>query len=61
TLTETYRLATNRYRAGYSPYLEQIDAQRALLNAQLALIQVRSDRLNAEVALTQALGGGFGG
>ncbi len=58
TLSETYRLASNRYRAGYSPYLEQIDAQRALLSAQLALIQVRADRLTAEVSLYQALGGG---
>ncbi len=58
-LAEAYRLASNRYRAGYSPYLEQIEAQRALLGAQLNLIQAQSDRLNAEVGLYQALGGGF--
>lgn len=51
------RHATNRYRAGYSPYLEQVDAQRALLSVDLAILQVRSDRLNAHVALYQALGG----
>jgi NodT family efflux transporter outer membrane factor (OMF) lipoprotein len=60
-LTEAYRLAGNRYRAGYSPYLEQIDAQRALLGAQLNLIQAQADNLNAEVSLFQALGGGFTG
>lgn len=58
-LTEAYRLAGNRYRAGYSPYLEQIDAQRALLGAQLNLIQAQADHLNAVVGLYQAVGGGF--
>jgi len=58
-LAEAYRLAGNRYRAGYSPYLEQIDAQRALLGAQLNLIQARADQLNAVVGLYQAVGGGF--
>ena len=61
TLAEAYRLASNRYRAGYSPYLEQIEAQRALLGAQLNLIQAQADHLNAEVSLYQALGGGFTG
>jgi outer membrane protein, multidrug efflux system len=59
SLAEALRLATNRYRAGYSPYLEQIDAQRALLSAELALVQARADRLTASVTLFQALGGGW--
>jgi outer membrane protein TolC len=58
-LAEAYRLASNRYRAGYSPYLDQLEAQRSLLAADLQLVQVRSDRLNAAVALYQALGGGW--
>lgn len=53
------RLATNRYRAGYSPYLEQLDAQRALLNAELSLIQIGADQLNNSIALFQAMGGGW--
>ena len=57
-VAEVLRHATNRYRAGYSPYLEQIDAQRALLAVDQALIQLRADRLTAYVALYQALGGG---
>lgn len=57
-VAEVLRHATNRYRAGYSPYLEQIDAQRALLGVDLALIQLRTDKLTARVALYQALGGG---
>ncbi|UNU41898.1 efflux transporter outer membrane subunit [Sphingopyxis sp. YF1] len=57
-VAETLRHATNRYRAGYSPYLEEIDAQRALFAVDIALIQLRTDRLTAYVALYQALGGG---
>jgi multidrug efflux system outer membrane protein len=53
--------ATERYRAGYSPYLEQLDAQRGLLSADLALVQARIDRLVAAVTLYQAMGGGWTG
>lgn len=58
-LAEAYRLASNRYREGYSPLLEQLDTQRGLLSAELALIQTRSDALAARVSLYQALGGGW--
>ncbi|MBW6522034.1 efflux transporter outer membrane subunit [Sphingomonas sp. RHCKR47] len=51
--------ATNRYRAGYSAYIEQLDAQRSLLTAQLALTQTQADRLTNFVALYQAMGGGW--
>ena len=51
--------ASNRYRAGYSGYLEQLDAQRSLLTAELTLVQTRTDRLTNYVALYQALGGGW--
>jgi NodT family efflux transporter outer membrane factor (OMF) lipoprotein len=51
--------ATNRYRAGYSSYLEQLDAQRGLLSADLSLVQASGDRLSATVSLFQALGGGW--
>ncbi|WP_046347097.1 efflux transporter outer membrane subunit [Sphingomonas changbaiensis] len=49
--------ASERYRAGYSSYLEQLDAQRGLLAAELALVQAEADRLNAYVSLYQAFGG----
>jgi outer membrane protein, multidrug efflux system len=52
-------LATNRYREGYSPYLDQLDAQRGLLSARLALVQARADRFNALITLYQSLGGGW--
>ena len=51
--------ATNRYRAGYSSYLEQLDAQRGLLSAELSLVQASNDRLSATVNLFQGLGGGW--
>ena len=58
-LARALRNATNRYREGYSPYLEQLDAERGLLASELALLQVRGDRLQASIALFQALGGGW--
>jgi NodT family efflux transporter outer membrane factor (OMF) lipoprotein len=58
-LAETFRLASNRYRAGYSPYLEQLDAQRGLLAAELTLVQTRADAFLARIGLYQALGGGW--
>jgi len=58
-LTRAFTLARNRYRAGYSSYLDQLDAQRELLSAQLALVQAHADRLTAAVQLYQSLGGGW--
>lgn len=59
SLAGALRNASNRYRAGYSAYIDQLDAQRGLLSAQLALVQATADRLAAYVALYQALGGGW--
>src|SRR4029077_19201778 len=59
SLARALKLAENRYREGYSPYLDQLDAQRGLLIAQLALVRARVDRLNALVTLYQSLGGGW--
>jgi outer membrane protein TolC len=48
-----------RYKAGYSPYLEVLDAQRQLLQAQtLSILAARDVRL-ALVDLAKALGGGW--
>ncbi|MDB5703393.1 MAG: efflux system outer rane lipoprotein [Sphingomonas bacterium] len=58
-LAEGLRLATNRYREGYSPYLEQLDAQRGLLGVELSLVQLRADALAARIQLYQAMGGGW--
>ncbi len=58
-LSKSLVLATNRYRAGYSSYLEQIDAERSLQGADLQLIDVRAQRLVQSITLFQAFGGGF--
>ena len=59
-VADALRHARNRYRAGYTPYIEQVDAQRALLGAELSLVQVRADELTALVGLYQAMGGAPG-
>ncbi len=58
-LAQALGQATNRYSAGYTSYLDQLDAQRGLLSADLSLVQASSDRLSATVNLFQALGGGW--
>ncbi|CAM2195302.1 outer membrane protein, multidrug efflux system [Paraburkholderia kururiensis] len=58
-LQRAFSLASSRYREGYATYLDQLDAQRNLLAAQLSLVQSRQDRFDAAVSLIQALGGGW--
>jgi len=58
--TERARLATLRYDRGASPYLEVLDAQRDLLDAQQSLVAARRRYLTSGVALYAALGGGAG-
>ena len=53
------RLAQLRYRSGYSPYLEVLDAQRSLNDAELAVVRNHQSRLAASVDLMKALGGGW--
>lgn len=55
----TLRLATLRYEAGYSAYLEVLDARRTLNDAQLALARNRQLYLSYTVDLMNALGGGW--
>lgn len=57
---ETVRLSDLRYKSGYSNYLELLDAQRFLHQAQLDRVAARRDRLIATVNLYRALGGGWG-
>ncbi|MDR7103810.1 efflux transporter outer membrane subunit [Croceicoccus sp. BE223] len=59
-VADALRHARNRYRAGYTPYIEQIDAQRALLGVELSLVQTRADELMTLVGLYQAVGGAPG-
>jgi outer membrane protein, multidrug efflux system len=52
-------LSTARYEAGYSPYLEVLDAQRTANDAELAFVRNRQSRLAFSVDLMKALGGGW--
>jgi len=58
-LQQAYDLSDIRYRAGYSPYLEVLDAQRQLLQAQTLQILAARDVRFALVDLAKALGGGW--
>lgn len=53
------RLATQRYEAGYSGYLDVLIAQRTLNDAQLALVRNRQSFLGYTVDLMSSLGGGW--
>ncbi|WP_229217302.1 efflux transporter outer membrane subunit [Massilia forsythiae] len=57
---ETLRVAHNRYRNGYSSYLEELDAQRNNFSAETNVLQLRASYLAAHVDLYRALGGGWG-
>jgi multidrug efflux system outer membrane protein len=58
---EALRLASLRYERGYSAYLEVLDAQRTLNDAQLVAIRNRQAYLSYTVDLMSALGGGWPG
>jgi multidrug efflux system outer membrane protein len=58
-LAKTLELADLRYRSGYSPYLEVLDAQRQMLQAQTLEIVAARDARIAIVDLAKAMGGGW--
>lgn len=56
---KAWQIAENRYKSGYSAYLDVLDSQRTYNDAALAFIQSRQTRLTATVSLFKALGGGW--
>lgn len=58
-LLRSLEIARDRYRGGYSSYLEELDAQRNLFNIELAAIQIKESQINVSIDLYQALGGGW--
>jgi multidrug efflux system outer membrane protein len=55
---ESYRLSLARYERGIDSYLNVLDSQRSLYNAQQGLISVRLSRLTNLVTLYKTVGGG---
>ena len=56
---DAVRLATTRYTAGLSSYLEVLQVQQQLFPAEIQLAQARFSRLATLVQLYRALGGGW--
>lgn len=59
TTANILTVAQNRYQAGYTSYLEVLDAQRNHNEATQAMVQSRQNTLIATVDLFKALGGGW--
>lgn len=58
-LQRSLTIARDRYRSGYSPFLDELDAQRNLYAVELSAISVREQQFNTLIGLWQALGGGW--
>jgi multidrug efflux system outer membrane protein len=56
---DTSRLANIRYSGGVTSYLEVLDSERQLFDAELGLVRTYRDELVAVVRLYKALGGGW--
>jgi multidrug efflux system outer membrane protein len=59
SLRRYLKLAKLRYDNGYTSYLEVVDAERNLFNAELATAQNQGDVLVAMISLYKAMGGGW--
>jgi multidrug efflux system outer membrane protein len=60
-LRRALELAQLRYRSGVANYLEVLDAQRSLFDAELGASQAQLQQLTAAVRLYKALGGAWPG
>ncbi len=58
-LSDSVSASLKRYRGGIATYLEVLDNQRSLFNAQLTLAQDRGNEFQSLVQLYKALGGGW--
>ena len=59
SLRQALLLANLRYERGLSTYLDVLDAQRQLFQAELDLASITRDQLTAVVQVYKALGGGW--
>jgi multidrug efflux system outer membrane protein len=53
------RVARLRFDEGYTSYIEVLDAERSLFNAELSYAQTQAQILNSLVNIYKALGGGW--
>jgi outer membrane protein, multidrug efflux system len=58
-LQDSVNLSLDRYRGGITTYLEVLDGQRSLYNAELTLAQARGGEYQSLVQLYKSLGGGW--
>jgi multidrug efflux system outer membrane protein len=58
-LQESVSVSLMRYRGGTATYLDVLDSQRSLFNAELTLAQARNNEYQSLVQLYKALGGGW--
>ncbi|HXJ95650.1 MAG TPA: efflux transporter outer membrane subunit [Terriglobia bacterium] len=58
-LQESVSVSLLRYRGGTATYLDVLDSQRSLFNAELTLAQARNNEYQSLVQLYKALGGGW--
>lgn len=57
-MLRTYaRLSRLRYESGYTSYLEVLDSERSLFNAEIQLARAQAETIGQHVALYKALGG----
>ncbi|MEW5733376.1 MAG: efflux transporter outer membrane subunit [Thermodesulfobacteriota bacterium] len=59
SLQEYAEAARLRYENGYTSYLDVLDAERGLFNAELDRVRTRNDLFQSLVTLYKALGGGW--
>lgn len=59
TLQQAVELADLRYQGGFDSYLDYLDSERQLLDAQVLLVQLRRQEMTNVVNLYQSLGGGW--
>ena len=59
SLRDAVYLADMRYKGGVTSYLEYLDSERQLFDAENGLARARRDELLARLALYKALGGGW--
>jgi len=53
------RLARSLYRSGCTSFLEVLDSERNLLEAQLAYVRVQAGLMRSLISLCKAMGGGW--